>query len=61
MNYFRPVLCRDCKVKVPFDQYISHMLSVENLPKQIATECSTGFDIDEEDFSQSESLAFFCK
>ena len=27
------------------------MMNVENLPKQIATECSTGFDIDEEDFS----------
>ncbi|CAG7834354.1 unnamed protein product [Allacma fusca] len=50
---FRPIFCRDCKIKVPYEEYINHLINIERLPKQVATECSTGFDIEEEDFTQS--------
>ncbi|OXA46639.1 E3 ubiquitin-protein ligase SINAT2-like [Folsomia candida] len=49
--YFRPILCRECDRMIPFDDFLQHIELVDKLERQKASECSTGFEIDEADLA----------
>jgi len=48
---FRPIHCRECDRLIPYDDFLQHVELVDKLERQQASECSTGFEIDEEDLA----------
>lgn len=47
----RPIHCRECDRLIPYDDFLQHVELVDKLERQQASECSTGFEIDEEDLA----------
>ncbi|ODN06374.1 E3 ubiquitin-protein ligase Siah1 [Orchesella cincta] len=46
---YRPLLCRECDKEIPYDMYLDHLRNVEKIDTQNAFECSTGFEIEDEE------------
>ncbi|CAL8099270.1 unnamed protein product [Orchesella dallaii] len=46
---FRPLQCRECDKEIPYDMYLDHLRNVEKIESQNAYECSTGFEIEDEE------------